>query len=327
MKKLILFVIILSFLYSFASAQNSEANSADLQEAERLNKESGRMYSAGQFDKALGMELTELALREKIGDEQYIATVKFNIGGIYREKGDLAKSIKYYKASLVNYRRAFGENHIKVFNALSNLAHVLILKDEYTESAETMKTAMLIAEKIYGKESQQVAELYLSQAQLFWKINKIEESEAAYRQSIFASDKLLKSTADINRLDVSEYTCFLAQNFPSDFSDKFDKFYDSRNQAFGEKTNASNIVNSKATKLIRPELPLKTSIPFGGVLVIMRVTIDAEGNVISAKPVCGNNSDLSRASMEAAYKSKFTPTLENGVPIVVSGFIVYKFNK
>ncbi len=58
--------------------------------------------------------------------------------------------------------------------------------------------------------------------------------------------------------------------------------------------------------------------------VTVRVLIDEDGNVTSAKAVDGNEL-LKDSSIKAARRAKFLPTLLAGMPVEVTGDIVYNF--
>ncbi len=58
--------------------------------------------------------------------------------------------------------------------------------------------------------------------------------------------------------------------------------------------------------------------------VNVQVTIDEQGNVISASAVSGH--PLLRAAAEdAARNAKFAPTSLSGIPVSVTGVLVYNF--
>ncbi len=59
--------------------------------------------------------------------------------------------------------------------------------------------------------------------------------------------------------------------------------------------------------------------------VQVQVTIDEDGNVISASAVSGHPL-LRQAAAAAARQAKFQPTLLSGEPVRVTGTIVYNFN-
>jgi tetratricopeptide (TPR) repeat protein len=319
MKKIIFLLIIANFLTLFVIAQNSQ-KSPELEEAENLNRQSGRLYALRQYDQALEIAFKELKLRQKIGDEKYIAAINFNIGGIYREKKDYRKAINYMETALTFYRRGYGENHEKVFNALNQTAHVLILQDEKTKAINMLKDAQLVAEKLFGKESRKVAEQYFTQAQVFSLMKRNKESDEAYQQGILINDQLLKSVVDDNRPDVDTYMCFLVRTYR--FDDKWGDFNEKRTKLIGSNTGGI-IVNGKATKLVSPNIPPRDK-SYSESTILVRVIIDEEGNIIKARSLCFSSSQFINASVEAAYQSKFSPTQINGKPVRVSGLLIYK---
>lgn len=60
--------------------------------------------------------------------------------------------------------------------------------------------------------------------------------------------------------------------------------------------------------------------------VKIEVTIDEDGNVFAARAI-KNNSLLAGKAITAAMQAKFSPTMLSGVPIKVTGIIVYNFIK
>lgn len=80
-----------------------------------------------------------------------------------------------------------------------------------------------------------------------------------------------------------------------------------------DNTNSETVVQSEKSKAIRPTGK-----------VVLNVTIDEDGNVISARAKSGN-SLLSKLALEAARKSKFVPTFLDGEPRQITGDIIYNF--
>lgn len=91
-----------------------------------------------------------------------------------------------------------------------------------------------------------------------------------------------------------------------------------------QKTIFSGVVNGKALSLPRPVYPAKAREERASGAVSVQVIIDEEGNVISANAVSGHEL-LRKAAEKAALGAKFSPTLLEGVPVKVSGVIVYNF--
>jgi TonB family protein len=89
-------------------------------------------------------------------------------------------------------------------------------------------------------------------------------------------------------------------------------------------TISGGVLNGKATSLVKPAYPEAAKAVKAGGAVNVQVTIDETGKVISATAVSGHPL-LRAASEEAALASTFSTTLLQGVPVKVTGIIVYNF--
>jgi TonB family protein len=58
--------------------------------------------------------------------------------------------------------------------------------------------------------------------------------------------------------------------------------------------------------------------------VVVDVTVDEQGNVVSAKPISGHPL-LQGAATNAARQAKFSPTFLEGKPVTVRGQLLYNF--
>ena len=86
---------------------------------------------------------------------------------------------------------------------------------------------------------------------------------------------------------------------------------------------SGGVLNGKALSLPQPDAAAAKAAGATGVVVV-RVTIDEQGNVISAVPVSGP-APLHAASVSAALQARFAPTLLVGEPVQVTGVITYSF--
>ncbi len=90
------------------------------------------------------------------------------------------------------------------------------------------------------------------------------------------------------------------------------------------KTISGGVINGKATNLVKPTYPTAAKAVRASGTVNVQVTVDENGDVISASAVSGH--PLLRASaVQAAKASKFSPTMLSGQKVQVSGIIVYNF--
>ncbi len=87
---------------------------------------------------------------------------------------------------------------------------------------------------------------------------------------------------------------------------------------------SGGVLNGKAIMLPRPEYPAVAREAKASGDVTVEVTIDEEGNVISARSVSGHPL-LQSAAVTAARQARFSPTKLSGQPVKVNGVLVYNF--
>ncbi len=92
------------------------------------------------------------------------------------------------------------------------------------------------------------------------------------------------------------------------------------------KTISGGVINGKARNLVQPPYPAAARAVRASGEVKVQVTIDEDGNVISASAVSGHPL-LKQAAVNAARASKFTPTQLSGQPVKVTGVIIYNFTQ
>jgi periplasmic protein TonB len=87
---------------------------------------------------------------------------------------------------------------------------------------------------------------------------------------------------------------------------------------------SKGVINGEAISLPQPPYPPAAKAVRASGDVTVQVTIDEQGNVISAVATSGH-ALLRQAAVDAAKRAKFKPTLLSGQPVKVTGIIVYKF--
>lgn len=87
---------------------------------------------------------------------------------------------------------------------------------------------------------------------------------------------------------------------------------------------SGGVLNGKAISLPAPEYPAAARAVSANGAVNVQVTISEQGEIVSAAAVSGHPL-LRQAAEQAARKAKFAPTLLQGVPVTVTGIIVYNF--
>jgi protein TonB len=87
---------------------------------------------------------------------------------------------------------------------------------------------------------------------------------------------------------------------------------------------SGGVLNGKATSLPKPAYPAVAKAARASGTVTVQVTIDENGNVISARAVSGHPL-LQAAAVQAARSARFSPTKLSGQPVKVTGVITYNF--
>ena len=84
------------------------------------------------------------------------------------------------------------------------------------------------------------------------------------------------------------------------------------------------ILNSKVLMVSKPAYPQRAKRAKAEGKVVVRVRIDEEGKVYEAI-ACVGHSLLRRAAEDAAYRTRFSPTVLSGKAVKVAGVLVYVF--
>lgn len=87
---------------------------------------------------------------------------------------------------------------------------------------------------------------------------------------------------------------------------------------------SGGVLNGKAISKPQPAYPAIAKAARAAGTVTVQVTVDEQGNVISAR-AAGGHPLLQQAAVNAARQARFSPTLLSGQPVKVSGVITYNF--
>jgi protein TonB len=86
------------------------------------------------------------------------------------------------------------------------------------------------------------------------------------------------------------------------------------------------VLNGKAISLPKPPYPPIAKAARASGTVVVQITIDEAGKVISARAISGHPL-LQAAAVQAAYAARFSPTQLSGQPVKVMGTLHYNFVK
>jgi protein TonB len=89
-------------------------------------------------------------------------------------------------------------------------------------------------------------------------------------------------------------------------------------------TISGGVLNGRAIAKPQPPYPAIARAARASGAVVVSVTVDESGKVISAHAVSGNPL-LQQAAVQAAYGWRFSPTMLSGQPVKVTGTITFNF--
>lgn len=303
----------------------AQTPSAELAEANRLNKQVVQLHKEGKDDEAIRLATRVLEIREKaLGtDDKLVASALFNLGELYISKRKYESAEPFYKRALAILEKTPGLDTALMSKALTSLGFLRYKKLDYDKSEALYLRALAGTEQAFGAESLAVASTLLNLGELYRLLNKYEKADAVFQRLLAIEGKLLPP--DDDRLEKSQerYVCMLYESGQEKTANEWDKRFRLQRKIPGTLI-ADQIVNGKAISLPRPDYPGEARQARVSGIVLVKVVIDESGKVIQAEATCGH-AYLRKASEDAAAKARFTPTLVGGQAVKVTGLITYRF--
>ncbi|MDQ1592463.1 MAG: periplasmic protein TonB, partial [Pyrinomonadaceae bacterium] len=90
------------------------------------------------------------------------------------------------------------------------------------------------------------------------------------------------------------------------------------------KISGGGVLNGKASSKPQPAYPPVAQAARAQGTVVVQITVDEEGYVISARAISGHPL-LQQAAVKAARQARFAPTRLSGKPVKVTGVVTYNF--
>ncbi|MDQ1613143.1 MAG: periplasmic protein TonB [Pyrinomonadaceae bacterium] len=90
------------------------------------------------------------------------------------------------------------------------------------------------------------------------------------------------------------------------------------------KISGGGVLNGKASSKPQPSYPPVAQAARAQGTVVVQITVDEEGYVISARAISGHPL-LQQAAVQAARQARFAPTRLSGKPVKVTGVVTYNF--
>jgi TonB family protein len=335
MKRLFLYFLFATQLSANAlawqSAAQGSAESAELAEAKKLSVEIVKLYNEGKYDEAIPLARRAVELKEKVlGKESpSLADSLNNLGALYMMKRDYHSANSAYKRSLAIYEKAEGAESPSLTLMLDKLAWINYGLGYNGEAQDLLERSWHIKEKAFGEESTEVGQSLVYLAQFYEKQGKYAKAIPYYQQAVELLEKT-GATESFQAQVAQKCSCTMKLNKQVKEAEEFEKRAFAKRRKTGEisrKTEGAfgGVLAGRAVFRQEPSYPIAAKQARISGSVVVEVTVDETGNVMSAQTLCGHDY-FARVSEEAARHWRFTPTLLSGQPVKVIGTITFNFN-
>jgi TonB family protein len=347
MKSALKLFIVMLLGVGAAAAQGPAAGAGEPAESARLNADVIRLYREGKFDEALPLARRVLEVREKAlgSDDMAVASALNNLSAIYARKGKAGEAEQLLRRSLAIAEKRVGAESDFAADVVAQLGRLRLEGRDYKEAGPLLQRALGVKEKLHGADNPSVVPVLFHLTDLYFLRGEPEQAYAFLGRaiSVLGRQSPRKDAAAAARL--KNYYCpLMAQRDASatelagrvgkairrleepERAAEFEKEEKAR-EARGERDArgvAGGVLNGRVVSKPAPEYPLLAKEQRLGGVVVVGLVVDESGKVVEAEALCGHPV-LARASVEAARKARFTPTLLGGSPVKVSGVITYNF--
>lgn len=317
--------VVCGMLWVAALAQNP--TSSTLEEASQLNQQVVKLFKAGQFAEAIPLAKKALKLREESlgANHELVGVTLFNLGSSYFGNQQYLEAEAPYKRALKIYETVYGVENDQLETLLVRLGWINHFKGAAGTAEEYFKRNLAIAEKNHGSADVNIEHALLTLAQFQEKIGKPDKAVPFYVRAIEMQEKIYGAVHE-RIADTSEAcACLMMVTKNAKGGEYRERAVKIRQQLSPSIASVSSgVLQGYATNKVAPEYPSAARAARLSGVVIVRVLINEQGQVLEAKRICGPDL-LAPSSVAAARQWRFKPTTVDGKPVKVQGELTFNF--
>lgn len=307
---------------------NPSQESPELQEAETLNQSAVKLYNEGKYNEALPLAKRALEIRDKLlpRSDPRISSSLTNLAEIYMAQKDYKPARQAFERLLQIQEELFGPEDVNIAFTLDRLAVLHYVARNPRETEAAYKRALALREKTLGPNDVQVAEAWFRLGEFYRFERDLKPAVESYKKALNLFGKLTGPTSSEFQRASDGFACL---GYVHHNSELLDELRAIREQLFGPAASPEHVtvLNGRALSLPQPVYPGAAAARRLTGLVVVKVQVDETGSVIAATDMCKGPPFLSEAAVAAALKARFSPTILDGKPIMVSGVIQYNFTR
>ena len=323
MKILILLLSAGLFLSTLTSYQEQE--SPELKEAIELTNTLVKLFKEGKYDEALPLAKRAAQIREKLlpRTDARVSNALVNLGEVYLAKKDYNSAKQTFERVLPLQEERFGPTSEKLGITLDRLAVLYHYQGNMSKAEDMYQRGLAVREQAFGPENVKVAEPLFSLARFYRHRRDFDRAFASYKRVVNIYGKVSGITsAEFERASTG-LMCLAYESENKAYLKEAEMMQSLLGNPLLPSLQPYEVLNGKAVKLEKPEYPAAARGVSGTVIVL--VEVDETGKVISASDMCQGSPYLVQSCIQAALKSRFTPTMVSGVPSKAKGVIQYRF--
>ena len=311
----------LLFINTFTASQESP----ELQEAETLAASASKLLDDGKFDAAVAPARRALEIREKLlpANDIRISASLSTLGKVYFSKKDFKAAREIFQRLLQNQEQNLGPDNIRLAETLDWLAVLQFQAGKPNDAETSYKRALALREKSFGSNHERVARSLFQLAEFYRSRRQFDLAVDYYKRALYGYGKLSDTyQAELERVSDGFYCVAYESNQPEITKDLQAIW---REISGASEPEAGQVLNGRALSLPIPAYPASAKVHRYAGVVVVKVLVNKEGKVSTAKDMCNGPPYLREAAVDAAMKARFSPTKLSGMPVKVYGVIFYNF--
>lgn len=318
------------------AAATRGAQETDAQkEADELSRRVVQLYQAGKIEEALPLAERALAIREgALGtSDRRVAAALGNLAALRMASKDYDRAEVLYRRALAVYDAAGERESSSVMGVLDRLVVLSAYKREFDKAEASAQRLVAIAEKRYKPQQLEMAHALIPLAEVARLQRDNKRARTLYARIVDIIEQFTPASVSPDvRLSLANYLGLLYSEEggkDSELTARINKLFVAIAAAASPgdgKIVEGGVINGRAVYKPQPEYPHSARSVRAQGTVRVKVTVDETGRVIEAKAFDNSpHPSLALASVDAARRARFTPTLLSGTPVKVNGIITYHF--
>lgn len=167
------------------------------------------LIKKGQYDSALGINLTNQKLREDIGHKASLADTYYNIGLINEYQGNLSQALEYYLKTLEI--RELLNDKVGISDCYNNIAIVHNFQNNYNKAIEYFGKSLELRKELGDNNA--VASSYNNLGIVYRALGQFEKAREYYTNSLKIKEAFEESYGISNTLNNIGITYFYEENY------------------------------------------------------------------------------------------------------------------